>query len=76
VEEEDDGVKVLRVYYRKRWVQTVSETVLRYCLVEEISSADGQRARAFRDPSRTDVERCDVVVATLANSRYVVLLRE
>ena len=39
----------LRVYYRHRWIQTVSETVLQYCIQEQ----SGPQAGTFRYCSMT-----------------------
>ena len=68
--EGNSGIKLLRVYYENRWVQTVNQVVQQYCLIT-INEAG---ARTFRYPTLDDVKDCDVVVATLSTSRYVNLL--
>ncbi len=80
-------IKLRRIYYRHRWVQTVHATVQKYCLIETGSSVpeggpmEGGRwsgmvhvPRSFRNPTRADVEDCDVVVATLSTSRHLASL--
>lgn len=52
----------LRVYYRHRWVQTVSASVRQYCLTDGLG---------FRVPTRADVEAHRVVVTSLGTSRYL-----
>lgn len=64
--EQNPDVKLLRVYYKRRWVQTVHQTVQKYCL---ITQKDG--ARTFRNPTLEDVKDCNVVVATLSTSRFL-----
>ena len=54
----------LRVYYCQRWVNTVSPTVLKYCLLSENSYG-------FRRPETEDVQKHRVVVTTLSTSRYL-----
>ena len=67
--EKEDGqktpIKLLRVYYENRWVQTVNQTVQQYCLITMSESGN----RKFRYPTLEDVSDCDVVVATLSTSR-------
>lgn len=66
IEKEDNSnIKLLRIYYENRWVQTVNQTVQKYCL---ITTTDGG-TRSFRYPTLEDVKDCDVVVATLSTSR-------
>ena len=62
----ESGIKLLRVYYENRWVQTVNQTVQQYCLITINESG----MRSFRYPTLEDVKDCDVVVATLSTSRY------
>lgn len=57
-------VKLLRVYYKNRWVQTVHTSVQKYCLIND-------EDRTFRNPTKEDVLKCNIVVATLATSRYL-----
>ncbi len=65
---ENPSVKLRRVYYRNRWVQTVNQTVQKYCLITE-----AENARVFRNPKKEDVDDCNVVVATLSTSRLVIV---
>ncbi len=65
-ENPEKTVKLRRVYYRNRWVQTVHQTVQKYCLISETEGA-----RVFRNPRLEDVVDCQVVVATLSTSRYL-----
>ncbi|QQP40187.1 Uncharacterized protein FKW44_014159 [Caligus rogercresseyi] len=58
------AVKVLRVYYENRWVKTVHETVLKYCLVNT-----SEHSRSFRNPTYEEVVDVDIVVATLSTSK-------
>lgn len=44
LEEGNDAARPLRVYYRHRWIQTVSTTVLQYCIQEQ----SGPLAGTFR----------------------------
>ena len=67
---EQRRVKLVRVYYRNRWVTTVSQVVQKYCLIDSPEET-GTGSRSFRNPSLADVEDCDVVVATLSTSRYL-----
>ena len=64
-EGEAKPIKLLRVYYENRWVQTVNQTVQQYCLITMTESG----SRKFRYPTLEDVIDCDVVVATLSTSR-------
>eukprot|EP00095_Tigriopus_kingsejongensis_P007852 maker-scaffold62_size438377-snap-gene-2.15 protein:Tk07852 transcript:maker-scaffold62_size438377-snap-gene-2.15-mRNA-1 annotation:"helicase with zinc finger protein domain" len=64
--EENSGVKLVRVYYRHRWVQTVHNVVQKYCLINH-----SETARVFRNPSLEDVQDANIVVATLSTSRYL-----
>lgn len=57
----------LRVYYRHRWIQTVSETVLKYCIQEQ----SGPQAGTFRAPQVEDVERHRVIITTLSTARLL-----
>lgn len=56
----------LRIYYRHRWVQTVPEVVLQYCLLE-MSASQGN----FRMPSREEVDKHRIIITTLKTARYL-----
>ena len=53
----------LRIYFRKRWVQTVHSTVIKYSLLQPDST--------FRDPTIEDLEKHRVIVTTLNQSRTI-----
>ena len=57
-------IKLLRVYYKDRWVATVHKTVQKYCLIDE-------QSRTFKNPTSEDVQNCQIVVATLSTSRVL-----
>lgn len=57
-------VKLVRVYYRHRWVQTVHNVVQKYCLINRTETS-----RVFRNPSFDDIKDAHIVVATLSTSR-------
>ncbi|TRY67479.1 hypothetical protein TCAL_05962 [Tigriopus californicus] len=57
-------VKLVRVYYRHRWVQTVHNVVQKYCLINRTETS-----RVFRNPTFEDVKDANIVVATLSTSR-------
>ncbi|UYV83673.1 HELZ [Cordylochernes scorpioides] len=59
----------LRVYYQHRWISTVNEVVLQYCLL----SSDGQSS-FFVMPTREDVEKHRIIITTLSMSRTLVQL--
>ncbi|CAB4062935.1 Probable helicase with zinc finger domain [Lepeophtheirus salmonis] len=63
-ETETSPIKVLRVYYENRWVKTVHDTVLKYCLVTTT-----EHSRNFRNPTFEEVVDCHIVVATLSTSK-------
>lgn len=67
VKEGQTELRPLRVYYLHRWVQTVNPTVLEYCLVGN----EGTTGAMFRKPTKADVEKHRIVVATLSTSRYL-----
>lgn len=56
----------LRIYYRHRWVQTVPDVVLQYCLLEK-STSQGN----FRMPSREEVDKHRIIITTLKTARYL-----
>jgi len=60
--------KLIRVYYHNRWVQTVQESVLKYCLIETDPLT---ASRSFRYPTSEDLIDADIVVATLSTSRTI-----
>lgn len=55
--------KPLRIYYHKRWVATVNQTVQKYCLIELKSNT-----RVFKKPTVEDVYKHKIVVVTLSTS--------
>ena len=67
--EKNPSVRLVRVYYKHRWVQTVHQTVQRYCLIHQTEGGDA--VRKFRNPTLEDVFDSDIVVATLSTSRYL-----
>ena len=64
IEKDNPGIKLLRIYYKNRWVQTVHATVQKYCLISLLETS-----RVFRYPTVEDVSDCQIVVATLSTSR-------
>lgn len=60
---ENPNLNLLRVYYKNRWVQTVHASVQKYCLFDD--------RKCFRSPTLEDVDKCNIVVATLSTSRYL-----
>ncbi len=64
--EANPEVKLLRIYYKNRWVKTVHQTVQRYCLITKT-----ENERFFHNPTLEDVLGHDIVVATLSTSRYL-----
>ncbi|XP_060071826.1 probable helicase with zinc finger domain [Ylistrum balloti] len=56
----------LRLYYRHRWIQTVPEVVIQYC----IRAAAGSSG-IFRCPVLEDVEKHRIVITTLGTARYL-----
>ncbi|XP_019615620.1 PREDICTED: probable helicase with zinc finger domain isoform X1 [Branchiostoma belcheri] len=59
-----EEARPLRVYYRNRWVRTVHPIVQGYCLISD-------SGYNFRMPTREDVMKHRMVVATLSTSRYL-----
>ena len=57
----------LRVLYRHRWIQTVPETVLQYCIQE----MTGPYAGSFRAPTEEDIQKHRVVITTLSTARLL-----
>ncbi|XP_070580150.1 probable helicase with zinc finger domain [Ptychodera flava] len=62
VEAGHSEAKPLRIYFKDRWVRTVNREVQPYCLIK-----DG----FFYMPTKEDVLKHRVVVATLSTSRYL-----
>ncbi|KAK3583585.1 hypothetical protein CHS0354_039403 [Potamilus streckersoni] len=67
IKEGNLDARPLRVYYRHRWIKTVSETVLQYCLVE----SQGSLAGTFRPPEIEDLQKHRIVISTLSVARYI-----
>lgn len=57
----------LRVLYRHRWIQTVPEIVLQYC----IQGTSGPHIGSFRAPTEEDVLKHRVVITTLSTARLL-----
>ena len=66
VEEGQAEARPLRVYYRQRWVQTVSATVLEYCTLTQTPHGS-----YFVMPTKEKVQQHRVVVTTLSTSQYL-----
>ncbi|XP_046366711.2 probable helicase with zinc finger domain isoform X1 [Haliotis rufescens] len=64
VEDNHPEARPLRVLYRQRWVQTVSDIVLDYCLWDK-------SVGLFRYPGLEDLEKHRIVITTLSTSRYI-----
>lgn len=62
--------KPLRIYYHKRWVATVNQTVQKYCLIELKSNT-----RVFKRPTVEDVYKHKIVVVTLSTSMELASLK-
>ncbi|XP_012268061.2 probable helicase with zinc finger domain [Athalia rosae] len=56
----DTRLKPLRIYYKGRFRNTVHPVVQEYCLMDE----NGR----FREPTKDDILRCGLIIATLATS--------
>ncbi|ESO87147.1 hypothetical protein LOTGIDRAFT_106967, partial [Lottia gigantea] len=63
-EEGNEEMKPLRIIYKNRWVQTVSETVLKYSLFDSHTST-------FKYPTLEDLEKHRVIITTLNTARYI-----
>lgn len=59
-------INPLRIYYEKRWVETVSPTVQKYCLINTL-----ENGRAFRMPTIEDIMKHNVIVVTLGTSVHL-----
>lgn len=57
----------LRILYRHRWIQTVPEIVLQYCIQE----TSGPHIGSFRAPTEEDVLKHRVVITTLSTARLL-----
>lgn len=66
VEAGHEEARPLRVYYHKRWVATVNQTVQKYCLIELNGGV-----RNFRVPTLEDIMKHRIVVVTLSISMYL-----
>lgn len=66
VESGHESARPLRIYYHKRWVATVHQTVQKYCL---INSAGGMKR--FLIPTAEDIMKHRIVVVTLSISMYL-----
>ena len=67
VEDGHPEARPLRILYRHRWIQTVNSVVLEYSLV---NTKDGF-VLGFHKPTKEDLEKHRIVVATLSTSRYL-----
>ncbi|OWF45624.1 helicase with zinc finger domain [Mizuhopecten yessoensis] len=56
----------LRLYFRHRWIQTVPEVVIQYCIRATAGSSG-----IFRCPVLEDVEKHRIVITTLGTARYL-----
>lgn len=56
----DERLKPMRIYYKRRLRNTVHPTVRKYCLTDP----NGY----FRDPTKEDIDNCGLIVTTLATS--------
>ncbi|XP_033744648.1 probable helicase with zinc finger domain [Pecten maximus] len=56
----------LRLYFRHRWIQTVPEVVIQYCI-----RATAGSSAIFRCPVFEDVEKHRIVITTLGTARYL-----
>lgn len=66
VEAGHEEARPLRVYYHKRWVATVNQTVQKYCLIELNGGV-----KNFRVPTLEDIMKHRIVVVTLSISMYL-----
>ncbi|XP_071507736.1 probable helicase with zinc finger domain [Diadema antillarum] len=68
VESGNTAARPLRIYFKDRWVQTVHPVVRLYCSLSESEDR-------FVMPSREEVEKYRVIVATLSTSRFLTHLK-
>ncbi|XP_071814832.1 probable helicase with zinc finger domain isoform X3 [Apostichopus japonicus] len=64
VEAGNTAARPLRIYFKNRWTQTVHPVVRLYCHMSENEDR-------FTMPSKEEVEKYRVIVATLSTSRYL-----
>lgn len=62
-----EEMRPLRIYYQKRWINTVHPIVFEYCLV----SNRGTPLVQFRRPTKEDILNHRVIVCTLSIARYL-----
>lgn len=67
VEDGHQEARPLRVYYRLRWMQTVSDVILPYSLLVR----EGEAAGTFAIPTLEDINKHRVVITTLSTARYI-----
>uniref|UniRef100_A0A1B6CI26 C3H1-type domain-containing protein n=1 Tax=Clastoptera arizonana TaxID=38151 RepID=A0A1B6CI26_9HEMI len=63
VEQGHEEARPLRIYYHKRWVATVNQTVQKYCLIENVGGM-----HTFKIPTLEDIMKHRVIVVTLSIS--------
>ncbi|XP_055954783.1 probable helicase with zinc finger domain [Patella vulgata] len=63
-EEGDEDIKPLRILYQYRWVQTVSDVVLKYTLYDSSTGI-------FKHPTLEDLEKHRIIITTLSTARYI-----
>ncbi|XP_034938306.1 probable helicase with zinc finger domain [Chelonus insularis] len=61
-----ERLKPMRIYYKRRLLNTVHPTVRKYCLTDPNGS--------FCDPTKEDIEKCGLIVTTLATSSCLTAL--
>ncbi|XP_022919640.1 probable helicase with zinc finger domain [Onthophagus taurus] len=59
----------LRIYYQKRWVATVHDTVQKYCLIDGDGSNSSKKN--FRLPTIDEIKNHRIIVVTLSISMYL-----
>ncbi|KAL5018495.1 hypothetical protein ScPMuIL_004217 [Solemya velum] len=67
VKEGNLKARPLRIYWQHRWIQTVPEIVLQYCLLDK----SGTMSTTFRLPLMEDLEKHHIVITTLNTARYL-----
>ncbi|XP_052250972.1 probable helicase with zinc finger domain isoform X2 [Dreissena polymorpha] len=60
--EGNKDTKPLRVYYEKRWPESVSQIVQKYCLM---------KYKAFRQPTKEEIDEHRIIITTLRSSKLV-----
>nr|XP_023024171.1 probable helicase with zinc finger domain isoform X1 [Leptinotarsa decemlineata] len=66
VEAGEENARPLRIYYKKRWVTTVSPIVQKYCLIR-----NNGNVRTFEIPTIEDIMKHKIIVVTLSTSVYL-----